>query len=69
MRQPSDKGKTERSVRTFRDAYGDLFALDWISFEALQHALDERSAALAERLRCPITGTSVAEALRAERFA
>jgi transposase len=68
VRQPSDKGKIERSVRIFRDAYGDLLAQDWLSWEALQQALDERSGALAQRLRCPITGTSVAEALRAERL-
>ncbi|HSL72048.1 MAG TPA: IS21 family transposase [Longimicrobiales bacterium] len=68
VKQPSDKGKTERSVRTFRDAFGDLFTQDWITLDALQHALDERSTALAARLRCPITGTSVAAALQAERL-
>ncbi|HZD05285.1 MAG TPA: IS21 family transposase, partial [Longimicrobiales bacterium] len=65
----SDKGKTERTVRTFRDVFGDLFRSDWERLEALQEALDGRARRLAERLRCPATGTTVAEAHQAERFA
>ena len=62
-----DKGKTERSVRIFRDHFGDLFAREWLDLEALQAALDERAAMLLVRLKCPVTGTSVEEALLAER--
>lgn len=67
VRKGSDKGKVERSVRIFRDHFGDLFARDWRDLSPLQAALDERAAALLVRLKCPITGTSVEEALRAER--
>jgi len=63
----SDKGKAERSVRTFRQAFGDLFRRSWEDLPSLQAALDERSRRLAERLQCPVTGTSVAEAHQAER--
>jgi len=64
----SDKGKTERSVRTFRDNFGDLFGEDWTRIEGLQAALDERADGLLDRLMCPVTGTSVREALHAERL-
>jgi len=64
----SDKGKAERSVRTFRDHFGDLFRQDWDELEALQAALDERADRLLDRLTCPVTGTSVREALEAERL-
>lgn len=63
----SDKGKVERRVRALRDAVAALFARPWASLEALQTALDGRMAELQQRLRCPATGTSVAEALAAER--
>jgi len=66
-RKGQDKGKTERSVRTFRDHFGDLLAQDWSAFSPLQGALDERAATLLRRLKCPVTGTSVEEALFAER--
>jgi transposase len=62
-----DKGKAERIVRTFRDHFGDLFSQEWPDYESLQAALDERAALLLIRLRCPVTGTSVEEALHAER--
>ncbi len=65
----SDKGKAERSVRTFRAAFGDLFRRGWDDLETLQRALDARAIRLAERLTCPVTGTSVAEAHRSERLA
>lgn len=64
----SDKGKAERSVRTFRDVFGDLFRRDWDGLEALQEALEERGDRLLDRLTCPVTGTSVREALEAERL-
>lgn len=63
-----DKGKTERSVRTFRADFGDLLSQDWRDPGALQLAFDERAHTLLKRLRCPATGTSVEDALRAERL-
>jgi transposase len=62
-----DKGKVERQVRTDRGAFADLLTQDWLAFEPLQAALDARSHELHDRRRCPATGTTVAEALRAER--
>lgn len=67
-RKGSDKGKTERSVRTFRSRFGDLFERDWSEVEGLQSALDERADRLLDALTCPVTGTSVREALRRERL-
>lgn len=63
----ADKGKVERGVRTERGAFADLFLAPWRSLEGLQMALDTRAAELHTRRRCPATGTSVAEALAAER--
>ncbi|MHB2034992.1 MAG: IS21 family transposase [Gemmatimonadaceae bacterium] len=63
----SDKGKTERQVRTRRGAFADLFVQAWPSLEALQAALDARAAALHAQLRCPVTGTTIAEAFAAEQ--
>jgi len=62
-----DKGKVERRVRVWRAAAAPLFARAWPSLGALQTALDARAQALHARLRCPMTGTSVAEALAAEQ--
>lgn len=62
-----DKGKVERQVRSDRTAFADLLVRDWASLAALQGALDERAHAVHARRRCPATGTSVAEALAAER--
>jgi hypothetical protein len=45
-----DKGKAERTVRTFRSHVGDLFAREWTDLEPLQGALDERAATLLVRL-------------------
>lgn len=67
-RTGSDKGKVERSVRTFRSRFGDLFDQEWRELEALQAALDERAERLLDDLTCPVTGTSVREALGAERL-
>ncbi len=66
-RMASDKGKTERSIRIFRESFGDLFHETWSSCEALQAALDQRAGTLLDRLTCPITGTSVRETLEIER--
>ncbi len=63
----SDKGKVERSVRTFRAAYGSVLRNGAESMSELQRRLDARSADLLDRLTCPVTGTSVREAWEAER--
>ena len=68
VRKGSDKGKAERSVRTFRQSFRPLFREDWRTLEELQAALDERAQSLLDRLQCPATGTSVREALAAERL-
>lgn len=65
-RQPQAKGKVERGIRDQRaalDPYGEVFD----SLEALQAWTDARLEARAEHLRCPATGTSVAEAWETER--
>ncbi len=62
-----DKGKVERQVRSNRTAFADLLVRDWASLTALQAALDERAQAVHARRLCPATGTTVAEALDAER--
>lgn len=63
----SDKGKTERNVRTHRSLFADLFVGSWVALSDLQAALDARSALVQAQRRCPITGTPIAEALRAEQ--
>lgn len=65
----SDKGKVERQVRTERGAFADLLPRAWATLDTLQTALDERAAELHARRRCPVTGTSVADALRDEQRA
>lgn len=65
-RQPQAKGKVERSVRDQRaalDPYREVFD----SLEALQAWTDAQLEERAGRLRCPATGTSVAEAWETER--
>lgn len=62
-----DKGKAERGVRTHRSLLADLLVSSWTDLPALQAALDARSALVQAQRRCPITGTSIAEALTAER--
>lgn len=66
-RTGSDKGKVERTVRTDRGAFADLFLAEWPSLAALQTALDARAAELHAQRRCPATGTTIAEALAAEQ--
>ena len=63
----ADKGKVERNVRTSRGAFADLLLTDWGSLAQLQAALDERADAVHGRRRCPMTGTTITEALAAER--
>ena len=63
----SDKGKAERSVRTFRGAYGRVLERGAGTLPELQRLLDQRSGLLLDRLTCPVTGTSVREAWTAER--
>jgi hypothetical protein len=63
----SDKGKAERSVRTFRSAYGGVLRRGAGTLGELQRLLDMRSEMLLDRLECPVTGTSVREAWTAER--
>ena len=60
-------GKVERRVRVWHAAAAPLFARAWPSLAALQAALDARADALHARLRCPMTGTSVAEAFATEQ--
>jgi transposase len=64
----SDQGKAERSVRTAKDAFGELFRREWDELGSLQAALDEQAVALMRRLKCPVPGTTVEEALEAERL-
>lgn len=63
----SDKGKAERGVRTFRASFGEVFRRGAGSLEELGALLDDRTTRLMDRLTCPVTGTTVAEAFRAER--
>ena len=65
----SDKGKAERGVRTFRSAFGEVFRRGAGCLGELGVLLDDRAARLMERLTCPVTGTTVAEAFRSEREA
>ena len=63
----SDKGKVERAVRTLRASFGEVLRRGAGSLEELGRLLDVRSEALLDRLRCPVTGGSVREALSEER--
>jgi len=63
----SDKGKAERNVRSHRSVVADILVASWTDLSALQAALDARSTLMQTQRRCPITGTSIAEALTAER--
>jgi transposase len=66
-RTGSDKGKVERGVRTDRGAFADLLLTDWDSLEQFQSALDTRATEVHGRRRSPMTGTTITEALTAER--
>ena len=64
----SDKGKVERSVRTLRESFGEVLRRGAGDLEELGRLLDARSEALLDRLRCPVTGGTVREALADERL-
>ena len=55
-------------MRSDRGAFADLLCTDWRSLECLQAALAERAERLHDRRRCPMTGTTITEALAAERL-
>jgi hypothetical protein len=65
-RHPQGKGKVERMVRDQREAV-DPYGQEFDSMEALQAWSDARLEERAHHLRCPATGTSVAEAWERER--
>lgn len=65
-RHPRGKGKVERHVRDLRGTV-DPRREAFDSLEALQAATDARLEERAGRLRCPTTGTSIAEAWEQER--
>ncbi len=66
-RKGSDKGKAERSVRTFRGAFGEVVRRGAGSMEELQELLDREADGLLDQLECPVTDTSVRVAWEAER--
>jgi transposase len=63
----ADKGKVERQVRAERVTFADLWLADWPTLEHFQAALDARAVEVQTQRRCPATGTSIADALVAER--
>jgi len=65
-RHPRGKGKVERHVRELRETV-DPRREAFDSIEHLQAVTDARLAERANRLRCPITGTPIAEAWEQER--
>jgi transposase len=65
-RHPRGKGKVERHVRDLRGTV-DPRREAFDSLEALQAVTDARLEERATRLRCPTTGTSIAEAWEQER--
>lgn len=69
VRTPTDKGKVERRVRVVHTALAPLFRQSWTDLTPLQAAVTGRLAELEARLRCPATGTTIAEARRAEQRA
>lgn len=65
-RHPQGKGKVERHVRDLRETI-DPRREAFESLEHLQAETDKRLTARNGRLRCPLTGTSIAEAWEQER--
>ena len=66
-RTGSDKGKVERAVRTDRGVFVDLFLAEWATLDQFQSALDARAVEMHDHRRSPMTGTTMTEALAAER--
>lgn len=66
-RTGSDKGKVERAVRTDRGVFADLFRAAWATLDQFQSALDARAVEMHDHRRSPMTGTTITEALAAER--
>ena len=66
-RTGSDKGKVERAVRTDRGVFADLFLAEWATLDQFQSALDARAVEMHDHRRSPMTGTTITEALAAER--
>jgi transposase len=64
-RHPEGKGKVERGIRDNRDAL-DPYGQEFDSIEDLQAWTDARLDDRARHLRCPATGTSVADAWEQE---
>ncbi|WP_439525226.1 Mu transposase domain-containing protein [Marivita sp.] len=65
-RHPQGKGKAERGARDLREVV-DPRDEPFESLEHLQAVTDARLDDRASRLRCPLTGTSIAEAWTQER--
>ena len=65
-KHPEGKGKVERNVRDLRETV-DPRREDFDSLEQLQAATDTRLEERFQSLRCPATGTSIAEAWEQER--
>jgi transposase len=65
-RHPQGKGKVERAVQDLREVI-DPYKLVAGSLEELQAETDRRFEARSLKLRCPATGTNVAEAWTRER--
>ena len=63
----SDKGKVERGVSMFRRGMARVFREGAGSLEELDERLRARGEELMGRWICPVTGSTVAEALAAER--
>ena len=63
----SDKGKAERTVRTFPSSFGEVLRRGAGCMEELQVLLDAEADLLLDRIECRVTGTSVREAWEAER--
>lgn len=63
----SDKGKVERGVSAFRRAMREVFRRGAGSLGELEERLLARGEELMGRWLCPVTGSTVAEALEAER--
>lgn len=66
-RQPQQKGKVERGVRTFRLQEHQFRHMAVFGLEALQDWMDQQAQRRGRTRSCPVTGTSVEEAWKAEK--